>query len=156
MVTDMFGTLLQELSTLIEATDLHPDRNNTCLVRLKSGLEIQLEIDRSGNFLVLGADLGTVHPGKYRENLFREALKANGLPYPLHGILAYSRKSDHLVLFEKLNIKDLNGEKIAAEIIPFSEKALVWKNAVAQNDIPIINQAYSSVTRSAGMFGLRP
>jgi hypothetical protein len=156
MVTDMFGALLQELGSLLEATDLHPDRNNTCLIRLKSGLEIQLEIDRSGEFLILGADLGSVPPGKYRENLFRESLKANNLPYPLHGVLAYSRKSDHLVLFEKLYIKELNGEKIAAEITPFADKAMVWKNAVAQSDIPVINQAYTSTTRSAGMFGLRP
>jgi hypothetical protein len=156
MVTDMFGSLLQELGVLLEAIDLHSDRNNSCLIRLKSGLEIQLEIDRSGTFLVLGTDLGTVAPGRYRENLFREALKANDLPYPLHGVLAYSKKSDHLVLFEKLYLKELNGEKIAAEITPFADKAMTWKNAVAQNDIPAINQAYSSSTRSGGMFGLMP
>lgn len=156
MVTDMFGALLQELGTLLEATDLHPDRNNSCLIRLKSGLEIQLEIDRGGDFLLLGADLGTVPPGRYRENLFREALKANNMPYPLHGVLSYSHKSDHLVIFEKMHIKDLNGEKIAAEITPFTEKALVWKNAIQQNDIPVVNQMYTSDKRAAGMFGLRP
>lgn len=155
MVTDLFGSLLQELGKILEIPDLHPDRNNSCLIKLKSGLSIQLEFDRSGQFLILGSDLGTVPPGRYRENLFREALKANDLPYPNHGTLAYSKKSDHLIIFEKMAAADMTGEKIAAEIMPFSEKALVWKEALQKGDVPIINQGYSS-QKSAGMFGLKP
>lgn len=155
MVTDFLGVMLQEMGATLEITDLHPDRNNTCQIRLKNGLDIQLELDKSGQFIVLGSDLGTVPPGKYRENLFREALKANDMPYPNHGTLAYSKKSDHLVLFEKMNIKDLNGEKVAVEITPFSEKALIWKEALQRGDIPSLNQSYMSKS-SGGMFGLRP
>src|SRR5262245_58766423 len=99
MVTDLFGALLQELGDSLEKADLHPDRNNSCLIRMKGGQEIQFELDRSSQFLIVGADLGAVPPGKYRENLFREALKANDMPHPIHGILAYSKKTDHLVLF---------------------------------------------------------
>lgn len=155
MVTDLFGTLLQELGAILEIPDLHPDRNNSCRIRLKNTLDIQLELDRSGQFIILGADLGTVPPGKFRENFFREALKANDMPYPNHGTLCYSKKSDHLVIFEKLSTNELNGEKVAAEITPFSEKALIWKDALQRNDIPVVNQAYTS-QKSAGMFGLRP
>lgn len=155
MVTDLFGSLLQELGTILQIPDLHPDRNNTCLIKLKNGINIQLEFDRSGRFLLLGTDLGIVPPGKYRENLFREALKANDLPFPTHGTLAYSKKSDCLVMFEKITSTDLTGEKIAAELIPFSEKAIVWKDALQKNDIPMITQGYSPL-KSTGMFGLRP
>ena len=126
MVTDLFGTLLQELAPAIEASELQPDRNNSCLITLKSGIQIQLELDKSRQFLILGCDLGPVQPQvKYRESLFREALKANDLPHPNHGILSYSKKTDHLVLYEKINVKDLTGDKIAAEITPFSDKAIL-------------------------------
>lgn len=155
MVTDMLGALLKELGPTLQIPDLHTDRNNTCLIKLKNGIQIQLEIDRSGRFLILGADLGVVPPGKYRENLFREALKANDLPHPTHGTLAYSKKSDCLVLFEKIPTTDLTGEKIAAEILPFSEKAIQWKDAIQRNEIPTVNQAFTS-QQSSGMFGLRP
>ena len=155
MVTDLFGALLQELGSSIEIKNLHPDKNYSCLIRFKGGLEVQVELDHSGQFLILGADLGTSPPGKYRENLFKEALKANDQPPPLYGILAYSKKSDHLVLFERINIKDLTGEKIAAEIIPFTEKATLWAQAVKNGEIPVINQ-HSSSPSSGGMFGLRP
>lgn len=93
MVTDFFGSLLQELGKVLEIPDLHPDRNNSCQIVLKNGLNLQIELDRSGQFLIFGADLGVVPPGRYRENLFREALKANDMPHPIHGILAYSKKN---------------------------------------------------------------
>lgn len=154
MVTDFFGSLLQELGKILDIPDLHSDRNNSCQILMRSGLTLQLELDRSGQFLILGADLGIVPPGKYRENLFREALKANNMPYPLHGILAYSKKNERLVLFEKLRSQEITGEIIAAEIIPFSEKAIIWQEALKRGDVPIANHTSSS--HSAGMFGLRP
>lgn len=153
MVTDLFGTLLVELGQSLGIANLHSDDNNSCLIRLKSGLIIQLELDKSGDFLLIGADLGTVPPGKYRENLFKEALKANDQQPPLHGILSYSKKSDHMVLYQKLFIKDLNGEKIAAEITPFAEKAFIWSEAILHNDIPAINQSFT-YPKPGGMFGL--
>jgi len=155
MVTDLLGSLLQELGRILEIADLHPDRNNSCLIKLKEGFNIQLELDRSSQFLTLGADLGMVPPGKYRENLFREALKANGMPPPLYGTLAYSKRTDHLILFEKIQVRDLTGGKIAAEITPFTEKAKIWEDAVKRGDVPVINQMYTS-GKSSGMFGLRP
>lgn len=153
MVTDLFGALLQELSHSLGVSKLEPDANNSCLLKLKSGLIIQIELDRIGQSLIIGADLGPIPPGKYRENLFREALKANDQPHPLHGILSYSKKSDHLVLYQKIHIKDLNGEKIAAEITPFAEKAFTWSEALLRGDIPVLNQAFTS-HRPGGLFGL--
>ena len=73
MVTDLLGTLLQELGKSLEIAELSPDENNSCLIELKNGQQIQLELDRSGQFFVIGADIGMVPPGKYRENLFRQA-----------------------------------------------------------------------------------
>lgn len=155
MVTDYFGSLLQELGKILEIPDLHPDRNNSCQITLKNGLSLQLEFDRSGQYIIIGADLGVVSPGRYRENVFREALKANDMPYPTHGILAYSKKSDRLVLFEKLRSHEITGEVIAAELIPFSEKAIIWKDALVRSEVPVANQAFNP-QRSTGMFGLRP
>ena len=155
MVTDLFGTILQELSKALNIPNLQPDRNSSCLIRLKDGLEIQLELDRMGLFLIVGADLGSLPPGKYRENLFREALKANGLPYPWNGILAYSKKTDHLVIYDQLNVKNLTGEKVATFLSSFTAKAKVWKDALSREELPAIDQGYTSQP-SSGMFGLRP
>lgn len=154
MVTDLFGALLEELGVSLKLPTLHPDSNNSCLIKFKNGVEVQIEMDKSGRHLIIGSDLGSVPIGKYRENLFREALKANDLPPPIHGILSYSEKTDHLVMFRKLPLADLNGDKIAAAITPFTEKALIWQEALKHNDIPAINQM--SAAQGGGMFGLRP
>lgn len=154
MVKDLYGSLLEELGRALQITDLHPDRNNSCLIRLKNGLQLQVEIHPKTESLLLGCDLGDLPPGRFRVDLFREALRANGLPYPQHGILAYSQKSDHLILFEFLPLKDLTGDKIADEVTPFAEKALLWKNGIANNEVPVVT--FAGARPSMGMFGLRP
>lgn len=153
MVTDLFGSLLQELSPILKVKDLHPDQNNSCLIRLKNGIKIQLEIDLSGQFLLIGCNLGDLPRGRYRENILREALKANDMPPPLHGILAFSEKTQHLILFTKTPATKTSGEKIAAEIAPFVEKAAIWIDALKRGEIPVITQPLPS---GSAMFGMRP
>lgn len=155
MVANLFESILQELgkTEVIPIKDLHPDSNNSCLIRLKGGLEIQIELDKKQENLIIGSDIGTVSPGRYREDVFREALKANGLPYPRWGDFAYSQKSDHLVLFHTLHTKDLTGEKVADFLVHFLEKAFQWRDSIQRGDVPVVSGIYTS--RPTGMFGLR-
>lgn len=156
MVTTQLGTILQELgkSQIIPILDLHPDRNNSCLIRIKGGLEIQLEFDRTGQNLIVGCDLGPIPPGRYRENMFREALKSNGLPHPLYGIFAYSKQTDHLIMYDLINGKDLTGDKVGDFLMKFIDKLIVWRNAIDGSSIPTISSIKSS--KLGGLFGLKP
>ena len=152
MVKDLFETLLEEAGQVLQIPTLHPDRNNSCLIKLMNGVSVQIEMDAYQQAIVMGSDLGGLPTGRYRENVFREALKSNGVHEIHHGILAYSSKSDHMVLFEILPLKDLNGERIADALNPFSEKAERWKNALEHGEVPTM----SNIRSSTGMFGLRP
>lgn len=155
MIANLFESILQELgrTEVIPIKDLHPDSRNSCLIRLKGGLEIQIEMDKKGDFLLIGCDLGSAATGKYREDVFREALKANGLPEPRWGDFAYSQQTDHLILFHRLHTKDLTGEKVADYLSHFLEKAFLWRDALSHNDVPIVSGMHTS--RPLGMFGLR-
>jgi hypothetical protein len=155
MIANLFESILQELgkTDVIPIQNLHPDGNNSCLIRLKGGLEIQIELDKSGTMLVIGCDLGSPAAGRFRENIFREALKANGLPSPRWGEFAYSQKTDHLVLFHKMHTRDLTGEKVADFLSHFLEKAFLWRDALEHNDVPVVSGTQTS--RPLGMFGLR-
>ena len=155
MMTDVFSTLLQELGELIKINDLHPDSNNSCLIKLPNGLEIQLEPDARAEFLIIGTTIGTAPPGRYRESIFREALKANGMPLPRYGIFSFSKKSDKLILFDTLHLKDLSGLKIFDFLKPFAEKAHSWKSSIAVGEIPSIIGTYANTTSHAGMFGMK-
>ena len=152
MVRNYLEIILNEIGKVLKIEDLHPDRNNSCLIKMPEGIKIQLEQNSKNDEFILGADLGQVPPGRYRENLFREALKANGMPYPQHGILSYSAKTDHLILYETFSSKDLRGEMVADEIPHFVEKAKYWKESMEKGELPVVGTLQSS----QGMFGLRP
>ncbi|MGK5595546.1 MAG: CesT family type III secretion system chaperone [Parachlamydiaceae bacterium] len=154
MVTDAFGSLLGELGKIINIPSLLPDENNSCLLQFKDAPPIQLEFDRSGFFLIIGCDLGEVPAGRYRENVFREALIANGMPEPRHGNFAYSKQTDHLILSLSLPTKNLTGDQVAAALIPFKAKAKHWQESISKNDLPSRYGPLSSA-RGGGMFGLK-
>lgn len=154
MVKDMFGTLLEDLGKLIKIETLEPDKNNSCLISFTNGVKVQLEIDQSRNLLVVGCDLGAIPPGRYRETLFREALKSNGLPPPRNGNFAFSKQQDHLIMTEELPLKDIHPDQVFQLLEPFLAKAKEWQDAISRGDTPtIIQGAYNSKAKS-GMFGL--
>lgn len=156
MVTDLLGAILQEVARALKIPDLHPDGNHSCRIKLQDGMEVQIELDRGANFLVVGTELGEMPPGKFRENLFREALKANAMPPPINGTLAYSKATNQLVLFEKIPVRSATGELVASIIPLFVEKAKVWSEALKRGELPVITQAFTSDKHGSGMFGLKP
>jgi hypothetical protein len=153
MVTSELGVLLDELGRAINIPNLRPDSQETCLIRLKNGAEVQLEIDRSGNSLLMGMDIGEVPLGRFRQDIFEAALKANKDSHR-QGIFAWSTKTEHLVLFTYLSLKDLNGLKISDHLGPFAEKARLWKDSISRNEIP--TAAGGVVSSKRGIFGLMP
>jgi hypothetical protein len=153
MVTDQYGNLLEELGKLIGIPDLHPDANNSCLLKFENEVSARIEMFKSG-FLIIAADLDVPTPGKYRETLFEEALKANGLPHPRYGTLAFRKKNDHLMLFDTFSLDTISPTKIAQFLPPFVEKASIWKEAIAKGNIPTVSS--SGTVKSSGMFGLAP
>jgi hypothetical protein len=102
MVTDKFGTVLEELGKIYQ-TKLTPNQRGGCLIRYKNGLSIQLESD--GDYVMLACEIAQMSQGRYRENIFREALKANGLApsatNPRSGVFAYGKKNESLVLNDR-------------------------------------------------------
>jgi hypothetical protein len=155
MITDKFGNLLQELGNVLK-TELKPDKNNACLLKFKSGIAIQLEVDSKGENVIIACDLGQLPQGRYRENIFREALKANGLPPPRNGIFAFAKKSESLVLYDKLPIEETTGQKLLDYLQPFSQKAELWKGAITRGEVPSFMGSELTFGNKAagGIFGL--
>lgn len=155
MVMDLFESMLQEIGQVMNIKDLHPDEHNTCLIRFKIGLDVQIEPYTKGEFLLIGCPVCTIPQGRFRESVFREALKANGMTPPRHGDFGYSPSSDRLILFAFLPLQDLNGEKVASFLGPFMEKALNWKQLIERGDVPIAETlAGGAVQSRRGIFSL--
>lgn len=155
MLAGELGAILEELGRELRIPNLGPDEHETCLIRLESGIRVQVELLKGGEYLLIASDLGELPPGRYRIDLFEAALKTNGNDEGGPGTLGFSTRTNHLLLFEKLFLQGLTGMKVADLIGPFSQKAKIWKEAIERGAIPQIGSS-SSTSSGRGIFGLRP
>lgn len=144
-----FIGILKDLEAYFN-THLEPDKNNSCLINYASGLSLQMELDKRDN-LVIAVRLGAIPASRYRDNVFREALKSNYANPPSDGIFAYSSKSGNLIYHVTIESQSLTADKITTKLTPFIEKATKWFEALSHGDMPP-SETPSGADR--GLFGL--
>lgn len=125
-----FEELLQELGKELHL-NLHIDRSNACSIQIHEAITIQLQLDMSQENLWLFSKVVEIPPGKFRENVLKEALKSNALAEPRVGIFGYIATSNHLALFQKYPLDILNGTRLASFFGSFLEMAATWQKAIS-------------------------
>ena len=153
MVTDRFGALIEELAAVTQLK-LAPDSHGAVMIRYKDTLQVYIEPDSLGESVHLLIEIGKPGEGKYRENILREALRANGQPFPRLGTFSYGQKKESLVIFEAVSMEDLTGARLAELVSQLSEKARVWRDSIARGETPPV-QSVGTPIRSEGFMGLR-
>lgn len=128
---DRFQELLWDLGEIIELP-LHVDKNHACCILLDERLKIQMEMSSEEESLLVASFLSELPPGRFRENILKEALKLNGTYHPF-GTFAYIKKTNVLLLHKTLLAKDLNGQKLADFLEIFAAEAERWQNAIANS-----------------------
>jgi len=157
MITNAYEAILIELSEALKIKKLAPDLNNSCLLKMKEGLEVQIEPDQSGDRLLMGSKLGNIPPGAYRTSIFLAALQTNALFPPQIGVFGWSEVSDQLILFVKIPMSNLRGDVLNEMLSAFVIKATIWKKAITGNQVPIVQTETNKIIASrGGLFGLRP
>jgi|SRR5579862_5526742 len=149
---DQFQELLVSLGQQL-GLPLHPDKTGACRLNIRNLFSIQLEYEPARERILIASFLCEVPPGKLRENVLRDALKAN-FPYPEMGSFGYSERNNKLSLFLYSPIHGLTGQKLAALLSSFIEKATKWKQAVEQGQTATLVQGASS--SEIKPFGLKP
>lgn len=124
-----FEELLHQLGSIFEL-ELHVDRQNACSIQIHPRLILQLQLDTSQDNLWIFTKLAETPPGKFRENILKESLKANALPDPRPGILGFILSTNHLAQFQKYPLHILNGERLSGIIGAFVEMAETWQEAI--------------------------
>ncbi len=130
---------------------LVPDANHACLIALTKKLSIQIELDRYG-MVIIGCRIVNAPPSSYRNSLITAALKYNEATPPSTGIFGFGKKRQQLLLYIKIDPKNITSQYIASILPPFIEKAKYWIETIEKNEIPEISP--TSKPKSAGMFGL--
>jgi hypothetical protein len=149
---DRFEELLRELSVEYGVT-LHPDRKGACKLKINEALQVQIECDAHQENLLVATFICDIPPGKFRENILRDALKTNG-PFPKNGTLAYSDRNNKLVLFSYLRMQNLTGKKLAEFLSAFVDKANQWRIGVESGHTAHL--AAPAAKPPGGMFGMKP
>lgn len=134
-----FEDLIRDLGTVLDVP-LKVDSHQSCRLAFTDDVAVQIDLDHQADRIVVGAELGALTPGTYREKVLQQAMRVNGLSREPRGILAYSEKKDALVLFQFLALADLNGEKLHHFLQLFHEHAKIWTESLARGEIPPIEE----------------
>ncbi len=116
------------------------------------GISLQIEFDRYG-FLLIGCRVGTLPMSRYRDNLIQQALISNEASLDSAGVFGFSQKTNHLILFLRLDPSATPIHQIITLLPPFITKAKKWTDAIAKGETPGIEGAPPPTTPS-GIFGL--
>lgn len=143
-----FEELLHELSPIFEL-ELRVDRQNACSIQIHPHLIIQLQLDTSQENLWIFTKIAETPPGKFRENILKEALKANALPDPRPGILGFVFSANQLAQFQRYPLHILNGERLSGIIGAFLEMSQAWQEAIKSG------QSAPMEMRQQNPFGLK-
>ena len=149
---ERFDEFLKEVGTLL-GVPLHPDKNRACKMSINNVLHIQIEEDATKEKLLIACFLCDIPPGKFRENILREALKSNDF-YPRTGTLSYSERNNKLACFEFLSWHNLTAQKFLDFFAKFIEKADNWRVAVESGQTAPIKEKTQTQT-SPNIFGIK-
>jgi hypothetical protein len=124
-----FEELLAELSKVFELK-LHVDHHSACSIRIPDKLTVQLQLDAAQENLFLFSKLIEIPPGKFREDVLKEALKANGENESVPGVFGYIAATNHLALYQKFPMAILTGKRLAGFLGAFIDFGDTWRAAI--------------------------
>lgn len=125
-----FQNLLSDLSEKIELdVDLLVDKNKACSILFEDNIQVQLELDSSSENLLIFCSITEIPPGKFRENVLLDALKAND-EFPFIAILSYFEPDSSIALYNFLDFASLSADVLASYLSIFVELALKYKKAI--------------------------
>lgn len=135
---DRFAILLDDLGTLIDVP-LHPDHHRACILLINNQLHVHITEEENKDRLMIAAFVSEVPPGKFRENILKEALKENNL-FPRLGTFSYSDRNNQLALVSYIPLAGLRGDNFADFLEKFFEKSFSWKTGVETGQLPARGQ----------------
>jgi len=152
-VIEFFAEILQKLGEEL-GTPLNVDKNGACLLVYKRILKVQIQNYPEKEELLLGAFLGEIVPGKFRENVFKEALKTNSL-FPNQGAFSYVKRSNELILSHLVPYEGLTSSHLSKILLELIEKANLWYSSIQSGSLHLVAQDVRPERSDRPMFGIR-
>ncbi len=150
-----FHDLIAELGEFI-GEELTVDLNQACFLEINNNLKVQIELDPPGEKILLMSKIIELPPGKFRENILRDGLKANFLAEEKEGILSYLERQNTLVLCHDLYTHSITMNILHEHLIKFIERATKWFTAIeAGRSSPDIGEIPEITEKKGSLFGFK-
>ncbi len=124
-----FSDLIDELGDEF-GVELRPDIHGICLLLINEKLKVQLEVDVTGENLLMASLISELPPGQFRENILKNALKANYLVEENFGALSYTGPDNSLTLATNIPLHGLTGRELYEILSIFVQRATAWQKAI--------------------------
>ncbi len=124
-----YEDVLAELGDELDI-DVEPDLHGICTIMINEKVKVQLEVDVTGESIMMAALIVELPPGKFRERILKDALKANYLVEENHGVLSYTGPDNALVLALTIPMHGLTGKELYEHLSIFVERAQGWQKAI--------------------------
>lgn len=125
-----FAEFLQELGHAL-GMELFVDVRGACSVRMQGHLHIQMQPGPERDELWMVAEIAELPPGRFREEVLREALKANHAFRDMPFSFSYVDAKNRLLLSTHSPFDKIDGTRAALLLSVLSDTAETWKRAVA-------------------------
>ena len=126
---EKFAQILYDLGQLIDE-DLFPNEIGACRLNMNEKFSMQMQVDDSGKYLLIITAIAEISPGKYKENVLREALKENERMRGTMGDFGFSDKLGKLMHSTRLLLDEVTGSSLGDELellVPYIES---WYDAI--------------------------
>ena len=130
---------------------LKPDHYGAGKLRIGSDLFIQIEYNKSKDWITVLSFIGELPPGKFRENLLKTALQVNH-QQPQDLRMGYSEKNNQLALFYNFPMETASKEILVKAITDVVGKVRAWREGIATGNLSGFLNALPQ--KSSGFFGM--
>jgi len=151
-----FEDLIHELGAAL-GMPLHIDHHGACTLQMNEKIRIQIEPDTKEDKIAMAAYITELSPGKFREEVLKEALKANASTVAggsMNNILGFCARHNEFACHAYLPLRELNTEKLLPVLVSLAEYSISWLEAIqsGRHAPPGVLTKPTSPTP----FGLRP
>lgn len=151
MFESQFELILGDLEDYFKVPLKHIEKS--VIIDFPFDVKVQIEMDNS-NDLLIAIHVGKLIPGHYRNEIFKQALKANNFYSITTGAFGFIKASEKLYLFTFIPPFYQKKERYKDILDPLLAKAQKWAEAIQRGEIPSID--FFENKSSQGLFGLRP
>ncbi len=131
-----FAKMISELGEILEAP-LHIEHDTLCIFKANQQIDIQIEHDPTQHRILLVAVICPIPPGKFRENVLRQALKANHNINRL-GTFSYIEKTSSLAMHQYFYHVEMTGAMMAQAVADFLDTSQNCSLAIQNGQVPQI------------------